>query len=115
MSPDCIFCRIASKEAAAAILYEDEHCVVFRDTNPQAPIHLLVIPRKHLSSLNDCIDEDKWLLGHMLEVVGRMAREQEIDGSGFRTVVNTNAEAGQTVFHLHIHILGGRRLHWPPG
>ena len=115
MMSDCIFCRIAAHEETAAILYEDEYCVVFKDNNPQAPIHLLVIPRKHLTSLNDDLDEDKWLLGHMLVVVGRIAREHRIDGSGFRTVVNTNAEAGQTVFHLHIHILGGRRFHWPPG
>jgi histidine triad (HIT) family protein len=100
---DCIFCRIAAHEAPAAIIH------------PQAPIHLLVIPRKHITSLNDDLEDERDLLGYLLTVVGRTAREQGIDGSGFRTVINTNAEAGQSVFHLHIHILGGRRLRWPPG
>jgi histidine triad (HIT) family protein len=96
-------------------LYEDEDCLVFRDIRPQAPIHLLVIPHKHITSLNDDLEDDKELLGHMMAVAGRMAKEQGIDGSGYRTVINTNAEAGQTVYHLHIHILGGRRFRWPPG
>jgi histidine triad (HIT) family protein len=100
----CIFCRIAAHKAPASILYEDEQCVVFRDINPKAPVHLLVIPRKHISSLNESLDGDAALLGHMLMVVGRMAKGQDIDGSGFRTVI-----------HLHIHILGGRTLGWPPG
>ena len=113
--PGCIFCQIAAHEKPATIVYEDAHCVVFRDINPKAPVHLLVIPRKHIVSLNDDLEGDQALLGHMMAVVGRMAREQRIDGTGFRTVINTNAEAGQTVFHLHIHILGGRTLHWPPG
>ncbi|MBN2318678.1 MAG: histidine triad nucleotide-binding protein [Acidobacteria bacterium] len=112
---DCIFCGIAAHEKPAAILYEDELCVVFRDIHPQAPIHLLVVPRKHITSLNENLEDDRELLGHMLAVVGRTAKAQGIDGSGFRTVINTNAEAGQSVFHLHIHILGGRRLGWPPG
>ena len=115
MEPECIFCRIASRQVQAAILYEDEHCLVFRDTNPQAPVHLLVIPRKHIASLNDGLEEDVWLLGHMLAVSARAAGEQGIDGTGFRTVINTNREAGQTVYHLHVHVLGGRRLRWPPG
>jgi histidine triad (HIT) family protein len=112
---DCLFCRVATHETPAKILYEDEHCVAFQDINPKAPVHLLVIPRKHIISLNDDLENDKLLLGHMLAVVGKMARQQGIDGSGYRTVINTNAEAGQSVFHLHIHILGGRMLHWPPG
>jgi len=99
----------------ASIIYEDEHCIAFQDTNPKAPVHLLVIPRKHITSLNDNLDQDKMLLGHMMTVVGRMAKEQGIDGTGYRTVINTNAEAGQSVFHLHIHILGGRVFRWPPG
>ena len=111
----CIFCQVATHETHSKILYEDEQCVVFQDINPKAPVHVLVIPRKHITSLNEAQEEDKALLGHMLMVAGRMAREQGIDGTGYRTVINTNAEAGQTVFHLHIHILGGRILHWPPG
>jgi histidine triad (HIT) family protein len=113
--PGCIFCRIAAHEEPATILYEDEHCLVFQDTIPKAPVHLLVIPRKHITSLNENLDNDKMLLGHLMTVVGRMAKEQGIDGAGYRTVINTNAEAGQTVFHLHLHVLGGRILRWPPG
>jgi histidine triad (HIT) family protein len=112
---ECIFCRVADHKMPSRIVYEDEVCVVFHDINPKAPVHLLVIPRKHITSLNENLDQDKLLLGHMMTVVGRMAKEQGIDGTGYRTVINTNAEAGQTVFHLHIHILGGRILHWPLG
>jgi histidine triad (HIT) family protein len=112
---DCLFCRITTHETPAKILYEDEHCVAFQDINPKAPVHLLIIPRKHIISLNDDLENDKLLLGHMLTVAGKMARQQGIDSSGFRTVINTNAEAGQSVFHLHIHVLGGRMLRWPPG
>jgi len=111
----CAFCQIAAREKPARILYEDEDCLVFSDINPKAPVHLLVIPRKHITSLNDDLENDKALLGHMMAIVGRVAKEQGIDGSGYRTVINTNAEAGQTIFHLHIHILGGRVLSWPPG
>lgn len=111
----CIFCQMAAHEKPARILYEDAQCAVFQDINPKAPVHLLVIPRKHITSLNDDLEEDKALLGHMLTVVARMAKEQGVDGSGYRTVINTNAEAGQTVFHLHMHVLGGRILRWPPG
>jgi histidine triad (HIT) family protein len=111
----CVFCQVAAHEKPAKILYEDELCLVLQDINPKAPVHLLVIPRNHITSLNDDLENDKALLGHMLTVVGRMAKEQGIDGTGYRTVINTNAEAGQTVFHLHLHILGGRMLHWPPG
>jgi len=110
----CIFCQVAAGQKPATIFHEDDRCVVFQDINPKAPVHLLVIPRKHISSLNEeNVDEN--LLGHLLAVAAKMAREKGIDGSGFRTVINTNAEAGQTVFHLHLHVLGGRILRWPPG
>jgi histidine triad (HIT) family protein len=111
----CIFCQIAAREKAAKIYYEDEHCFVIQDTSPKAPVHVLVISRRHIISLNDNLENDKLLLGHMLTVVGRVAKEQGIDGTGYRTVINTNAEGGQTIFHLHIHVLGGRILRWPPG
>jgi histidine triad (HIT) family protein len=111
----CIFCRVAAHETPARIVYEDAQCVVFHDINPKAPIHLLVIPRKHITSLNDVPDDDKMLLGHMMTIARHMAEEQGIDGTGYRIVVNTNAQAGQTIFHLHIHILGGRIFRWPPG
>jgi histidine triad (HIT) family protein len=113
--PRCIFCQIAAHEMPAKIPYEDEQCLVFQDTSPKAPVHLLIIPRKHIISLNENLENDKMLLGHMLSIAGRMAREQGIDGPGYRVVINTNAEAGQTIFHLHIHLLGGRSLRWPPG
>jgi histidine triad (HIT) family protein len=111
----CTFCQVAAHEKPATILYEDEHCIAFRDINPKAPVHLLVIPRKHIPSLNEDLENDKSLLGHLLAVAGKMAKAENIDGTGYRIVINTNAEAGQTVFHLHIHVLGGRILRWPPG
>ena len=111
----CIFCKMASHEIPANIIYEDDLCMVFEDINPQAPVHLLVIPKKHITSLNDAGDDDGNLLGHLLSTVAHVAKEKKIAGSGYRTVINTNAEAGQTVFHLHIHVLGGRLLNWPPG
>jgi histidine triad (HIT) family protein len=110
----CIFCQIAARQKPATLLHEDDRCVVFPDINPKAPVHLLVVPRKHISSLNE-ENMDENLLGHLLAVAAKMAKEKGIDGSGFRTVINTNAEAGQTVFHLHVHVLGGRILRWPPG
>jgi len=110
----CIFCRIAAREIPASIVYEDERAVAFADTNPKAPVHLLVIPRRHITSLNDPV-EDADLLGHLLAVSAQVARENKVDGTGFRTVINTNADAGQSVFHLHVHVLGGRVLGWPPG
>lgn len=111
----CIFCRIAAHEKPARIVYEDERCIAFEDANPQAPVHLLVVPRKHLPSLSAASQEDEALVGHLLRVAARMAEEKGIDRKGFRTVINTDAEAGQTVFHLHVHVLGGRIMGWPPG
>ncbi len=111
----CIFCQIVAKEKPSGILYEDEHCVAFQDINPKAPVHVLVVPRKHIPSLNDEKAEDEALLGHLLAVAARIAKQKGIDGSGYRTLINTNAEAGQTVFHLHVHVMGGRIMRWPPG
>jgi histidine triad (HIT) family protein len=111
----CIFCKIAAGEIPAAKIYEDERALAFRDINPQAPTHALVIPRAHLASLNDAAESDEALLGHLLVVAARVAREAGHADGGFRTVINTNADAGQTVFHIHVHVLGGRRLTWPPG
>ena len=112
---ECIFCQVAAHKTPAKILYEDESCLVLEDISPKAPVHLLVIPRKHITSLNDDLEADEALLGHMMMIVRQMAKNYGIDGTGYRTVINTNAEGGQTVFHLHIHILGGRALRWPPG
>lgn len=111
----CIFCDIIAGRVDAELVFEDERAVAFRDINPQAPVHLLVIPRKHIESLAQAEDEDADLLGHLLLVGARLAREQGMAGDGYRAVFNTNAAAGQTVYHIHLHILGGRSLKWPPG
>jgi histidine triad (HIT) family protein len=111
----CAFCRIAAGQSNAAILYEDDQCVAFEDIHPQAPVHVLVIPRKHIASLDADLAGEELLLGHLVQVGVRMAEEKGISHEGFRIVINTNAEAGQTVFHLHLHILGGRTMRWPPG
>ncbi len=111
----CIFCKIVAGEIPAAKVYEDERAVAFRDINPQAPTHALVIPRRHVASLGEAGEGDEALLGHLLLVAARVAREAGHAGRGFRTVINSGADAGQTVFHIHVHVLGGRRLTWPPG
>ncbi|HEX8558499.1 MAG TPA: histidine triad nucleotide-binding protein [Pyrinomonadaceae bacterium] len=115
MSENCIFCKIVAGEIPAAKVFEDERAVAFRDINPQAPTHALVIPRAHIASLGEAGDADEALLGHLLLVAARVAREAGHGDSGFRTVINSGAEAGQTVFHIHVHVLGGRPLTWPPG
>jgi histidine triad (HIT) family protein len=112
---NCLFCRIAAGEIPAGIIYQDERAVAFNDINPQAPVHALVIPRQHIESLGGASENDSALLGHLLQVAARVAREQGLSESGYRTVANTGAGAGQSVFHLHFHVLGGRPLSWPPG
>lgn len=110
---DCLFCKIVRQEVAADIIYQDEAFLAFRDINPQAPVHVLVIPRQHVATLNDA--QDNLLLGKLLLRVRDIARDQGLAERGFRVVINTNKEAGQTVFHLHAHVLGGRQMSWPPG
>ena len=112
---DCIFCKVVAGEIPADIIYSDDRAVAFRDINPQAPVHALVIPREHLDSLDDASGRDEPTLGHLLRVAARVANEQGLSESGYRTVINTGAGAGQSVFHLHLHVVGGRPLHWPPG
>lgn len=109
-----LFSKIIAREIPADIVYEDEHCVAFRDTNPQAPTHVLLIPRKEIPRLADATPEDQALLGHMMLAAGEIARELGV-GDAFRLVTNNGAGAGQSVFHLHLHILGGRPMSWPPG
>jgi histidine triad (HIT) family protein len=113
MSADCLFCRIVRREIPATYVYEDEHCVAFRDIGPQAPTHILVVPRQHISTLDDVTDP--LLIGRVMTAAQEIARKENIVESGYRTVINTNAGAGQSVFHLHVHVLGGRRMTWPPG
>jgi len=112
---NCIFCKIVAGEIPATKVYEDEQAVAFRDINPQAPTHALVIPRAHVASLDDAGESDEALLGHLLRVAARVAADEGQAETGYRTVINTGAGAGQSVFHIHVHVLGGRRLAWPPG
>ena len=112
---NCLFCKIVAGEIPAALVHEDARAVAFRDINPQAPTHVLVIPRAHIESLNDAAQTDEPLLGHLLRVAARVANREGLSESGYRTVVNTGADAGQSVFHVHVHLLGGRNLAWPPG
>ena len=112
---DCIFCKIVSGDIPADIVYQDEDVVAFRDLNPQAPTHILVIPRKHIATTNDIQPEDAELVGKMHLAAKQIARDEGIAESGYRTVLNCNAAAGQTVFHIHLHVMGGRPMGWPPG
>jgi len=111
----CVFCDIVRKKRSAQILFEDNSVLAFEDINPQAPVHVLVIPKKHIPTSLDIKEEDFPLISYLIETAGRIAREKGIAERGFRLVMNCNREAGQTVFHLHLHVLGGRSMHWPPG
>ncbi|RMG34344.1 MAG: histidine triad nucleotide-binding protein [Gammaproteobacteria bacterium] len=112
---DCIFCKIAAGEIPAEKVYEDDHVVGFRDLSPQAPVHVLIIPRRHIATLNDLTEADEALVGHMHRIAARVAADEGLAERGYRTLINCNAEGGQTVFHLHLHLLGGRQMTWPPG
>ena len=110
---NCLFCKIVAGTIPADFVHQDDRCLVIRDINPQAPTHVLVIPREHLDSLDDASQKDEGLLGHLLRVSARVANDLGKDA--YRTVINTGAGAGQSVFHLHVHVLGGRAMNWPPG
>lgn len=111
----CIFCRIIQRELPAKIVYQDERIVAIEDIHPQAPVHLLLIPRKHIPSLSEMTSDDEPLLGRLLGIAARLARERAVDETGYRAVINNGTGAGQSVFHLHLHLLGGRAFRWPPG
>jgi len=111
----CIFCRIANKEVPAKIVYEDDKVLAFHDINPQAPYHILVIPKKHYATLLDLTEEDKDLIGHIYLVINKIAKDLGFAERGFRVVINCKEEAGQTIFHIHFHVLAGRPMDWPPG
>ena len=113
--PECLFCRIIDREIDASIVYEDEHIVAFNDVNPQAPTHVLVVPRRHIGSLNELSPDDDALVGEIVRRAAAIAKQRGISSGGYRAVFNTNRDAGQTVFHIHLHLLGGRTMHWPPG
>lgn len=112
---ECLFCKIADGSISADKAYEDEDVVAFHDVNPQAPVHILVIPRKHITSVNEIAEMDNSVLNRMFVVLRDLAIENKIDGDGYRTVINTGLKAGQSVDHLHMHLLGGRSMSWPPG
>jgi len=113
---DCIFCKIVAGEIPAKKLYEDEYAIAFADINPQAPVHILIIPKQHIASLAQLgtSEQEINLVGHLHSVAGQLARQQNLD-KGYRIVINTGPDGGQTVDHLHLHLLGGRQMHWPPG
>ena len=112
---DCLFCKIIAGEIPGTILYKDDQVVVLKDINPQAPLHALVVSRRHIATLNDVTQADDALVGEMIRRAAAVAKEHGYAERGYRTVFNCNAEAGQTVFHIHLHVLGGRRFTWPPG
>ena len=111
----CLFCKIIAGEIPASKVFEDDQMIAFNDINPQAPMHVLVVPKQHISTLNDLTAKDDDLVGAMVRAGASIAKDRGWDGPGFRTVFNCNAQAGQTVFHIHLHVLGGRSLAWPPG
>jgi histidine triad (HIT) family protein len=112
---DCLFCKIVSGDIPATKVFENDHAIGFRDLNPQAPTHVLVIPKKHISTINDIQEGDKALIGEMFLAAQKIAAAEGLAEPGYRTVMNCNEEAGQTVFHIHLHVLGGRSMSWPPG
>ena len=112
---DCLFCKIIKREIPASIVYEDDHVLAFNDINPQGPTHVLVVSKRHIAWLNDLTAGDDPIVGEMVRRAAAIAKERGISAGGFRTVFNTNRDAGQTVFHIHLHLIGGRSLAWPPG
>lgn len=112
---DCLFCKIRDGQISADLVYQDDRAIAFRDINPQAPVHVLIVPRDHVPTLNDLQPAHNDLVGHLFQVAARIAREQGVADSGYRCLFNCNKQAGQTVWHLHLHLLGGRYLGWPPG
>jgi len=112
---DCLFCKIIRREIPATLVYEDEHIAAFNDIKPQAPTHVLLVPKRHIESLNELSIEDDSLIGELVRRASAIAAERGLSVRGYRTVFNTNREAGQTVFHIHLHLLGGRPMAWPPG
>ncbi|MDH5387772.1 MAG: histidine triad nucleotide-binding protein [Gammaproteobacteria bacterium] len=115
MVSDCLFCKIVEGEIPCDKIFENDQVIAFRDLNPQAPTHILVIPRKHISTVNELTADDKNIVGEMVLAAQAVAKQEGIEESGYRLVMNCNEGAGQTVFHIHLHIMGGRRMNWPPG
>ena len=112
---DCIFCRIARHEVPASVVHEDADCIAFRDLQPRAPVHVLVIPKRHIPSVNDLRETDEAVVGHLVAAARTVAEAEGVSESGYRLVLNAGPDAGQSVDHMHLHLLGGRELQWPPG
>ena len=112
---DCLFCKIVAGQIPANIVFQDDHVVAFKDITPRAPTHVLIVPRRHIASLNDLGAGDDGPVGEMVRAAATIARAEGLSDRGYRTVFNCNADAGQTVFHIHLHLLGGRTMAWPPG
>ncbi len=115
LDPNCIFCKIIEKKIPSRIVYEDELATAFEDANPQAPVHTLIVPRKHIHDIHSMTEADKDLVGHLFLVAKKIAGDKGLDAKGYRMVINNGAGAGQSVFHIHLHLLSGRRFSWPPG
>jgi histidine triad (HIT) family protein len=111
---DCLFCKIVQKQIPAQVMAEDERAVAFRDLNPQAPLHALVVPRRHIATINDITPDDEADIGHLLSVAAKLANEAGLGERGYRTVMNCGPDAGQSVYHVHLHVLGGQAMGWPP-
>lgn len=114
MDPQCLFCKIAAKQIPAKVAFENGHCFAFHDINPQAPVHILIVPRQHIATVNDATPANAAVLGHLFAAARDIAAAHGLGDRGYRLVINTNQDAGQTVFHLHVHLLGGRAMGWPP-
>ena len=112
---DCLFCKIIARQIPASIVYEDDRVLAFNDINPQGPTHVLVVPKQHIATLNDLAPGDDAIVGELVRRAGAIAAERGVAAGGYRTIFNTNRDAGQTVFHIHLHLIGGRSLAWPPG
>ena len=112
---DCLFCKIVEKKIPADIVYESENIIAFKDIEPKAPIHCLIIPKKHISTINDIVGSNSNIIGLMYEAAAQLARTLNVDKDGYRVVMNCNSNGGQTVYHIHLHFLAGRRFSWPPG
>jgi len=112
---DCLFCRLAAREIPTEIVFESDNIFAFKDIDPKAPYHVLIIPKKHIPTLNDIGEEEKKIMGELLLAAKQIATHLGIDETGYRTIINCNADGGQEVFHLHLHLLGGRKMAWPPG
>ena len=112
---DCLFCKIIDKKIKSDIIHDDKECIAFNDINPQAPVHFLVVSKKHIPTVLDIKEEDKKLIGHMVSVANKICKDKKIDLRGFRLVFNCNPDSGQVIYHIHMHVLGGRKMNWPPG